>query len=136
MVGCLCREHWGAGGVLRLQVDDTALLRTHRWEAGVQWRESWALGSPGTSGPGGMGDAGFLGEGALPQPVVSGMVVAGAGREGGMGAGTPAYAGGFLTALPSLVTTAQSWGGGCPGRTATFLSDLLEVTEQTWNTPR
>ena len=38
--------------------------------------------------------------------------------------------------LPSLVPAGQSWGGDAQGGLLTFLSDLLEVTEQTWNTPR
>lgn len=38
--------------------------------------------------------------------------------------------------LPSLVPTGQSWARDAQGGLLTFLSDLLEVTEQTWNTPR
>lgn len=38
--------------------------------------------------------------------------------------------------LLSLVPAGQSWGGDAQGGLLTFLSDLLEVTEQTWNTPR
>ena len=103
----------------------------------MQWRESWALGSPGTSGPGGMGDAGFLGEGPFHDWWCQGWWWLAEGREGGMGAGDSSLCWRLLDpSLPSMVTTAQSWGGGCPGRTVTFLSDLLEVTEQTWNAPR
>ena len=94
-------------------------------------------GPPGTSGPGERGDAGFLGEGPFHDRWGQGWWWLEEGREGGMDEGDSSLCWMLLDpSLPSLVTTAKSWGGGCPGRTVTFLSDLLEVTEQTWNTPR
>ena len=46
MVGCLCRERWGAGRVLRLQVDDTALLRDSQVEGRGAVEEELGSGVP------------------------------------------------------------------------------------------